>query len=92
MKLVGITVAADVVIDEIIVDLDTIALITSNEEIKYVMKIDKSLDEFSLLKKKLANKWKRTKHKQKGTFLILLLVISNYPVIAGLLVLKSLNM
>lgn len=55
LKLVGITVAADVVIDEIIVDLDTIALITSNEEIKYVMKIDKSLDEFSLLKKKLAN-------------------------------------
>ena len=51
MKLLGLTVAADVVIDEKIVELGTIALITSNEEMKYVMKIDKSLDEFGLLKK-----------------------------------------
>ena len=65
MKLLGLTVAADVVIDEKIVELGTIALITSNEEMKYVMKIDKSLDEFSLLKKKLANNWKRNKKQTK---------------------------
>ena len=65
MKLLGLTVAADVVIDEKIVELGTIALITSNEEMKYVMKIDKSLDKFGLLKKKLANNWKRNKKQTK---------------------------
>ena len=65
MKLLGLTVAADVVIDKKIVELGTIALITSNEEMKYVMKIDKSLDEFGLLKKKLANNWKRNKKQTK---------------------------
>ena len=65
--------AADAAIQKNIYESGTTALIISNEEIEYIMKIDKSLKASGLLIKGISDTIKNEAKKQKGGLLSILL-------------------